>query len=361
MSASRDERVEDLLRRAFVKAAEGSFTPMPAIEADLDAVFGTSAWGFREILLVIGVAMLENSGYRASRAFYDCNPRALFEGPIRSMLMEQGVPHRKSGPLNVAKATLAINEEWAAQRRPSTAAQATVRIVIRLEEMSRRKLENFLLVLLARLLKEANQVRRLVVEARPESDPVNLYRLAKALIDREPDAGNTPQRIVGLMMVAYHQVHGTGVRVEGYEDRASVTTTTSKKAGDIAEVSENAPLVVYEVTVKPFGKNRVSESYSAIRDYDEANGTTTAEIIVLCRQQDVHPEAQHGLGVHLGVVEYQDLTFRFVDIYGWMLSQLLRMSPKARLEFYRLLNEYMSNPNTSVRVKTLWRELNEAR
>jgi hypothetical protein len=86
-----------------------------------------------------------------------------------------------------------------------------------------------------------------------------------------------------------------------------------------------------------------------------------SEVLVICRAQDVHPEAKKtatksGL---LGTLDYGGLVFYFVDIYEWIMSQLLRMSASARLEFYERLEKYVQEPNTAVTVKQFWKQHHE--
>ena len=114
----RNQKVEKQLDELFDKAAEKQFKALDGeIAKELDLVFSCKTWGFREILLVIVHARLLDPEYRASVSFYDCNPRPLFEGPIRTALSKRGIPHRQSGPLNIAKAAQAINGYWAARLR----------------------------------------------------------------------------------------------------------------------------------------------------------------------------------------------------------------------------------------------------
>src|SRR3989344_2301719 len=70
---------------------------------EIESLFQTSIWGHREIILTIVMARLLDPKFKASENFYACNPRSIFEQPIRKALREYGIPHRKSGPLNVAK------------------------------------------------------------------------------------------------------------------------------------------------------------------------------------------------------------------------------------------------------------------
>jgi len=357
---ARDARVRDVMSRLFAKAEAGEYTVDPRAQRQLEEVFRTTSWGFREILLVVVVARLLDGSYRASTALYDCNPRALYEGPMVDELRARGIPHRKSGPLNIAKAARGLDDAWAAQRRPRAVAQRVVELVRYIESLSRDELENFAVVVHARFMDEATRVADLFVEAEPASDAAFLFHMCRRLVDEAPDAGNTPQRIVGLLMRAYHDELQTGLRVGGYEDRASVTSTTSKKPGDVTEEQLDGTIVaVYEVTVKPFAEQRVRESYDTVRAFDALSSTSTAEVIVICRREDVHPDAADlgATGLCVSRLDFQDLTYLFVDIYGWMMSKLISLPPDARRHFHEQLSAYVQDINTSETVKRVWAEI----
>jgi hypothetical protein len=225
--------------------------------------------------------------------------------------------------------------------------------------MDDEEVRAFAIALHARFLEEATRVAKLVVEAMPESDPQNLYEISRHLIDRVPDGGNTPQRIVGLLMQTYHEELQTGIQVEGYLDSASVTSTTSKKPGDVTEEQlDGTVLTVYEVTVKHFGAQRVSESYDTLDTYNRNTGSSLREVIVICRHEDVHEDAHFDdSDTYLGKVEYQDVTYFFVEIYEWIAGQLLRMPADARLGFHSRFADYVSDPNTSEKLKRAWAQL----
>ena len=129
----RDDRAAALLEQLFSEAEAGAPTLPASIEADLDHLFAVKAFGFREIMITVVLARLLDPTYTPSTNLYACNPRPLYEGPIRAALGRRGIPRNLSGPLNQAKATQGLDQTWAAQRRPRTGAQATLRLVAYLE------------------------------------------------------------------------------------------------------------------------------------------------------------------------------------------------------------------------------------
>lgn len=361
----RNQRVRQLLDALYEKAKNaGADLDESAYKESIDKLFDTTAWGFREILLVVVIGMQLDRAFRASTGLYDCNPRAIYEGPIKEFLIEKEIPHRKSGPLNVAKATVGLDMTWAAQRRPSDVAEEVVNIVNYMEEQPANREERVSSVgtsLLKRLIAYSNHLESLSVNLEPSSDPEFLYNLCYELITKAPDAGNTPQKIAAYLLKNYHQSMNTGIIVTGEEDRASVTSTTSKKPGDVNEESESGTIYkVYEVTVKHFDLARIRDSYDCVRIYNESNSADIHEIIVICRPEDCPSGMKSsGLRGYLGSYEYQNIIYYYWDIYEWIASTLQRMTEDARIGFYNDLNSYINDINTAENVKILWSELHK--
>lgn len=358
----RNEKVRQILDDLYNRAVDaGVEIDESAYKESLDKLFSTTAWGFREILLVVIIAMRLDNAFRASTGLYDCNPRAIYEGPIKEFLIEKDIPHRKSGPLNVAKATVGLDMTWAAQRLPSDVAEEVVHLVDFMEQddgNTEMKIENVGTSLLRRLISYSKSLANLSVEIEPSEDPDFLYHLCYELITQTPDAGNTPQKIAALLLKCYHTFFHTGVEVTGGDDRASVTSTTSKKPGDINEECAGRIYKVYEVTVKHFDIARIRDSYDCISIYNEAHSTNINEIIVICRREDCPPDMEaSGLHGYLGKYTYQNIVYYYWDIFEWISNTLQHMVPEGRNGFYLLLNSYINETNTSEAVKKLWQEL----
>ncbi len=201
----RNDKVKQILQSFYDKAMDNNFAIDESLyKFDLDSLFNTAVWGFREILLVVLVAMKLYPNYKASKELYECNPRALFEGPIKEFLINNHIPHRKSGPLNIAKATKGLNNSWAAQRRPKDVAECVVRIIKLLEASARVYVDYIGVSLLRRLTAETVHLEEYNIERDPSSDPEVLFYLCDELIHKSPDAGNTPQKISALLLKNYH-------------------------------------------------------------------------------------------------------------------------------------------------------------
>lgn len=359
--AKRNEKIKEFLDTIYQKALNQDFRPNEEqYIQSMEKLFQTPVWGFREILLVVISGMKIDPSFRASTGLYDCSPRAIYEGPIKDFLIEKGIPHRKSGPLNVAKATVGLDMNWAAQRRPYYAAEAVVGIVKFLESGSNTEdaIEDVGVSLLRRLIAQAHNIAELAVDIDPDKDPGHLYILCRDLITKAPDAGNTPQKIAALLLKCYHDFFHMGVKVTGGDDRASVTSTTSKKPGDINEEYDGKIYKVYEITVKPFDLARIRDSFDCISIYNENNKSGIHEVTVICRREDCPADMEKsGLHTYLGRYDYRDIAYYFWDIYEWIAFILQNMTPEGRKSFYLLLNNYINEPNTAEKVKQLWKEL----
>ena len=349
----RNEKILDYLDFLYEKASDAEFAlDETKYQNSLDKLFNTSVWGFREILLVVIAGMKINPAFRASSGLYDCNPRAIYEGPIKEFFIAKNIPHRKSGPLNVAKATLGLNMTWAAHRRPSGVAEEVVHLVDLLEEDTESGgcvIDSMGISLMRRFIAVADSLASLAVEIEPNEDPEYLFRLCHELIEKTPDAGNTPQKISALLLKCYHMFLFTGIEVTGGEDRASVTSTTSKKPGDIK---------VYEVTVKHFDLARIRDSFDCISTYNASQNANITEVVVICRKEDCPlGMTESGLNSYLGSFSYQNIRYYFWEINEWIANTLQRMTPDGRKAFYLLLNDYINETNTAEDVKQFWRDL----
>ncbi len=150
----RNSFITQILTELFAAIEAGDVTPDRELTLQIEVLFNTTTWGFRETLLVICIAQRLDPAFKSSEDFYACNPRSLYEGPIRAELDRRGIPSRQSGPLNVAKGAKKINSQWAAGREPRRVADQVVALVERIEQMERTELQNFTKLLLSRFLQE---------------------------------------------------------------------------------------------------------------------------------------------------------------------------------------------------------------
>jgi hypothetical protein len=187
------ENVSNIMNDMFKKSEECVMLREFGCSKHLDAVFNTTTWGFREVILTAVIGRLIDPEYKPSANFYGCHPRPLYENYIRNVLLEYKIPNRKSGPLNVAKAAEGLNRSWAAKREPKAAADATVCIIETIEKISPEDLYDFGISLHGRFLKEAENASKLNTEYTPMGDPFVLFGIIKTMMNEATDAGNTPR------------------------------------------------------------------------------------------------------------------------------------------------------------------------
>jgi len=314
---------------------------------------------YREILLCIIVQMLLNPRLKACENWYGFHPRGIYDnGPVKQFLLENGIPHTKSGPLNISKATN-INKTWAEGRRSPAIANQVVAILSYLETHNTfEEIQAVGVSLIKKLLNEAVRVQNLTIEVTPSEDPDYLAYICIQLINNAPDAGNTPQKIAAMILKNYHISMHTGVTVSRENDKASVTSTTSKKPGDINEEGPGIIYKVYEITVKAFDLNRIIDSYDCITKYNAESSAPVHEIIVLCRPEDCPTLDNSGhSNFYLGRITYQDVIYYYWNIYEWIVSMLQQMPIEGRLLFFLNLSGYISEMNTSESVKIEWQRI----
>ena len=360
----RNNRVIEIMNRLYRKAATTEPSNNEEFSDKIEQLFSTNVWGFREVVLTIAVAMLDKidfPNFKASVDFYACNSRAIYEQPMKTVLIEKNLPHRQSGPLNVAKGQHNLDEEWISKRSKSD--QPTCRAaveLIQLMESDETSIEPVGVSIMRHLLSEKKELKQLDVEINPTSDPYFLYHACARLIIMATDGGNTPQRICGYLLENFHKSMQTNIVVTGSNDSASTTSTTSKKPGDLnEETSDGTILNVYEITVKPFNESRVRDSYNCIMSYNSEHGTNLNEIIVICRPEDCHPDMQptDSLKGTMGSYLYNGINYRYWNIFEWLSFTLQHTPADGREMFYTELNNYISDINTSQTVKECWKQI----
>lgn len=354
----RNERVYKLLTQYLDNASEPTFQP-PFSADEVETLFTTPIWGHRELVLTVLMTRLLYPEYKATQNLYQYHPRSVYEKPIRTALREHGIPHKKSGPLNVAKNIKKLNIDWATDKNDEAVALAAVKIVEKIESVSPEALEHFASAYISRYNKEATRVKDMEVVLPPQENPLFISALCTDLINYAPDGGATAQFIVGLLMEAGRKSRNSDVTVSGYTDSVSATNTTSKKPGDIIELmNQSGKELVYEVTTKMFTDDRLIESHEAVRAYQRG----VADVFVICRPVDV-PEALETspTAFLMASTQYEELSYYFVNIYDYIQAALLFITTDARRDFYNSLVTYVNDPNRAERVKVYFRTWHENR
>jgi len=325
----------------------------PFDKDEVESLFTTSIWGHREIVLTIIMARYLNPKFKASEDFYVCSPRSIFEHPIRKALREFAIPHRKSGPLNVAKNSKKINKDWATDKHGGDIAMNVVKIVKKIETVSRKQFEKFATAYVARYKQEAKRIKEMAVDLPAQENPVYITKLCVEMVDTVPDGGATPQIVIGLLMEAMTKDRKAHVEISGHRDSVSTTNTTSKKPGDIIEKINGDSQLIYEVTTKMFTDDRLIESYESVMDYDKK----LKDVVVICRPQDVPESLTDKKASYVMVTtQFKELAYYFVNIYDYIESTLMFLTPEGRKNFYGEMTTHVNETNTSEKVKRFYKQ-----
>jgi len=322
-------------------------------DSDLSIVFSSSVKSYRELVFLIAIARIDDVSFKASESLYKCNPRAMFEKAMRPQFAVRKIPYGQSPALNIAKATEAIGPAWAAQRRQKEAAQAVLNLVEAIDSLSAPDLVVLAHEIARRFIELASYVESHKYEGSSVVELPRLSDMIRKLIVRAPDGGNTAQRIAGLALRTLHE--NSTHSIDGVEDSASTTNATSKKPGDIA-ISDDAGrlLMVFEITTKSFGEQRIDECSQSLSAYLKDSQDDIDSVTVLCMPENVPAEVRLGeLGssVVLGEANDGSFNYEFVDLLGWIDAMLASMPKGHRMRFFEALSEYVNHFQTSGSVK----------
>ena len=353
----RNDKIYDLLTNFLANPLHPIKFNEPFSSEEVEILFNTHIWGHRELVLTILLTRLVYPDYKATEDLYLHHPRSVYEKPIRKALREYGIPHKKSGPLNVAKNIKRLNMDWATDKNDERVAISAVNIVEKLEKASLKEAENFASAYISRYLQEAAHVKDLEVYLPPQENPIYISKLCVDLINNVPDGGATAQYIIGLLMEAQKSSRNSDITISGHTDSVSATNTTSKKPGDVIELmNQTGDEIVYEVTTKAFNEDRLMESHEAVMAYRD----DIADIFVICRATDVLDSLDvKGNAFLMASTQYKEISYYFVNIYEYIHMGLLFISKTARSEFYENLTGYINDINRSEKVKIYFKEWHE--
>src|SRR5579884_2017781 len=170
VTAKRNQEVYELLS-GFLRSGqkEAKFKP-PFDSNEVEVLFTTPIWGHRELVLTVLLTRLVYPDFKATEELYKYHPRSVYEKPIRKALREFGIPHKKSGPLNVAKNIKRLNMDWATDKNDERVAVSAVKIVEKIEQVSESDLREFAKAYCSRYLQEATRVKDMEVELPPQEN-----------------------------------------------------------------------------------------------------------------------------------------------------------------------------------------------
>lgn len=347
------------IERLFFPSSSSNID-LSSFAIDLDVIFASSSLGFRELLATVVYGMTLNNQYNPRECLYDCHPRALYEMDIRPVLRARGVPCGQSGPLNVAKATQALNNQWAAQRRPREHAEALLRVVDRLLTENRRILPVFAAHLGERFTALALEVVESQNSLTAVESAVALTETLQALLTEHPLGGWTPQFVCGALLESALR-DDISATVDGVRDSVSSTNRTSKKVGDFCVMRNHLPAQIYEVTVKEFSLQRVGEALQSLESFFDGNIPLDTIVYVLCRPQDIPATLTRATSRgYLGELESGGVVFEFIDIYEWISLTVVNLSLDRRRDVHNEVQEFLNGPRIASEVRHWWASAHSA-
>ena len=307
-----------------------------------------NAKGFRGVVVTALTGLHLNENYDPLNNFYECNPRAIFEGGIWYALQENNIPCGKSDPLNVAKNATQLNEDWAKGRRPQTAAMAAVqflRLVMNSNKTKRARLIDYFFYRLWRYAKDIASYQFAEVEPSNFSRQIIGCKLV-AFTLKYPESGNLPQYLIAQLLSSLYCT--SNIEAMGGNESVFGTNTTSKKPADIWLEVEGNPVNLYEVTVKPISHKRLDDSLDALR----STGHLNCSVTFVCR---IGVDVQE-LDVINGCFQYKGKQFDFVDYRPFCLSIFALLSDEDCSTVLNNIATFVQDVNVSMKTKLGWNE-----
>lgn len=350
-SPNRNERariyVTEQIERAREKS-ESDFLSLPnykEISSVLTSLIDTKSKGFRGVVATALTGVHLDPNFDPLNNFYDCNPRSIFENGIFFAFQGQ-IPCGKSDPLNVAKNQYVLNEEWAAGKRPESAALAVVHFLkaVMNSPSNRETLIDFYFF---RLVEYAEKVKAIDINV-PDNNKVSQQELGHRLSEftyKYPESGTIPQYVVSLLFKAVYEK--SSFVVVGGEESVFGTNTTSKKAADIWVEEDGKPVNLYEITVKKIDVKRLSDSLHALNDM----GMLDSNIHFICRL----PEDTSTLGELMdGTYNYKGKLFNFIDLKSFILTLVAILTTEQLESIISELTSFIENIERPISTKEGW-------
>lgn len=348
-------RGESVVRQLFF--SKSSPLIFPEVEVELKEIFECNTMGFREMLATIVYAKFLDLSYSPRADLYACNPRSLYEKGIKPVLDERGIPCGQSGPLNIAKATSSLNEQWAAQRRPENVAKSLLKVVDWLVTLSDQELQDFAGCMGVSFDLLASRALETQISLSKEDSPHIISTALWKLIREHPLGGTIPQASCGLILEAEH-LNSSEFEVEGARDSVSTTNKTSKKPGDLTVRRGNEFVRVYEVTVKKFSEQRVREAAQSLGSFFKDGGFPKGfSVLVVCRPEDIpNLSRPSGSNYFLGELANNGINFLFFDIFQWTQGKIAEFSKPQRDYFLHEFTLFLNGVRIPAAVRDAWSE-----
>lgn len=287
----------------------------------LEDLICVKAMGFRGVVLTCIVGQHIDPSFEPLKRFYDCHPRSIFEKGIFYALKEQGIPCGASDPLNVAKNTYVLDENWASGRRPQKAAMAAVmflRLLLK-HKIGSTQYNYYVSAFFRRLLTYAEYLGEIKIEVANSSHSacVEIANLIVNFVIQYPESGTVPQFIIGHLLEILFSADPT-VDVCGTRESVFGTNTTSKKPADIWIEVASSPIKLFEITVKTVDNKRIDDCVQALHQQNLLD----VPLIFVCRI----PDDISSLEVFNNILTHQTKKINFVDISDFIRSLVVLLT-----------------------------------
>lgn len=332
--------------------------PLPSsITSNLNELFSSAVMGFREVLATIVYGKYLDHSYSARKDLYACAPRSIYEREIKPVLDKRGIPCGQSGPLNITKGIPELNEQWVAGRRSKDQVTATalLGIVDWLEQVKEGRLIDLAKEIGRRFDLLAKAVVVTQISHAPTTSAVRLTNACIELLEKHVWGGAIPQAICGISLENTYS-NQDSYKVDGARDSVSTTNKTSKKVGDLSVWDDEMLLDTYEVTVKKFDSQRISEAVQSIRAYFAPSFVPEHFTVkVLCRAQDAPDEmSKADSDALLGEVQAEEVLFEFISIKEWLALQISAFDVGQRISFFNDVQKYLNGGRVPVEIRRSW-------
>ena len=313
--------------------------------------------GFRGVVLTAIIGKKIDFNLNPTNDFYQCNPRSIYEKGIYQILKSNKIPCGKSDPLNVAKNISKLDLEWAKGKRPESAAIAAVKFLRILEENWHKtsKREDLIRLFFIELLTYRDLVDSKNKKFIPTTNNFSLEfaeRLS-SFATNCPEGGEVPQYIVGLLILLLRENDTSYKEVKGVDESVFGTNTTSKKPSDIWEInSYDSYENLYEITVKNIDEKRLEDCANSLL----GNKVYTKEITFICRI----PEDINDLNLKHNFLNYEGINFQFIDIRNFIKNTYILLSELQKKNFIILFENFIFDPNRSIKTKEYWGNINQS-
>lgn len=356
-SFNRNERAKRYVIEQIEKASqknERDFLSIPnynEVSSLLTSLIDTKSKGFRGVVATAITGMYLDPSFDPLNNFYACNPRSIFENGI-FFAFQGKIPCGKSDPLNVAKNQYVLNEDWAAGKRPESAALAVVHFLKAVIDNPENK-EMLIDFYFFRLVEYAEKVKAIDINI-PNSNNISQQEIGHHLAEfvyKYPESGTTPQYVVSLLFKAIYEK--SSFTVVGGEESVFGTNTTSKKAADIWVEEDGKPVNLYEITVKKIDVKRLDDSLHALNDMNMLD----SNIHFICRL----PEDISTLGELIdGSYNYKGKTFNFIDLKSFILTLVAILTTQQLGAIMDELASFIENIERPISTKNGWNNIFDA-